>query len=370
MKALSIFSWLVFSALPAAAAGPAEGIATAREGAELRTEGPELVEIEGFAGADGEIPCSRSSYSNSWHYKFHSADGWFLVNACGQNFLNTSKHTPYGKAGEPEKPLPASFAAPAEVLKKMAADGVFLPEPNPYDRDVLMNVRRLPAADGRPEGCYWTVSQGKVKALADCAAEKTWKLSGARPAAKAVAGGPAVKGRDTAGRYAQEAVDTIRRKRPGARLMYIETLADRTGSAKCVIPEDGWSYVFFHNGGKSGFGACMGKTSAEYVSFDGSAGGEFDRLDPITLPFKDSDFALTRVPAGFVKSCSTISMRLQNFKPAFTPSAGHSLVWTLDCGSQRHLVDAQTGGYLGPAKKTPPRVIKNEKRDLGLIKPE
>ena len=125
MKALSIFSWLVFSALPAAAAGPAEGIATAREGAELRTEGPELVEIEGFAGADGEIPCSRSSYSNSWHYKFHSADGWFLVNACGQNFLNTSKHTPYGKAGEPEKLLPASFAAPAEVLKKMAADGGF-----------------------------------------------------------------------------------------------------------------------------------------------------------------------------------------------------------------------------------------------------
>ena len=55
----------------------------------------------------------------------------------------------------------------------MAEDGVFLPEPNPYDRDVLMNIRRLPAAEGRPEGCYWTVSRGKVKALADCAAERT-----------------------------------------------------------------------------------------------------------------------------------------------------------------------------------------------------
>lgn len=370
MKKPPIFFSLLLLSLPAAAAGPAEGIAAAREGAELRTEGPELVEIEGFTGVDGDIPCSRSSYSNSWHYKFHSADGWFLVNACGQNFINSSKHITYGKAAEPEKPLPASFADPAEVLKKMAEDGVFLPEPNPYDRDVLMNIRRLPAAEGRPEGCYWTVSRGKVKALADCAAERTWKLSGARPAAKAVAGGPAVKGRDTAGRYAQQAIDTIRAKRPGAQLMYIETLADRTGSAKCVIPEDGWSYVFFYKGGKSGFGACMGKTSAEYVSFDGSAGGEFDRLDPITLPFKDSDFALTRVPAGFVKNCSTISMRLQNFKPAFAPSAGHSLVWTLDCGSQRHLVDAQTGGYIGPAKKTPPRVIKNEKRDLGLMKPE
>lgn len=368
MKILQVLSLLLLLVPPSPAAGPAAGIRAATEGAELRTEGPELVEIEGFAGTDGDIPCSRNSYSNSWHYKFHSAEGWFLVNACGPNFINSSRHMPYGRSGEPDKRLPAAFAAPAEVLEKLAADGVFVPAPNPYDRDVLMNIRFLPAAGGRPAGCYWTVSQGKVKALADCAAEKTWKLSGPRPAAKTVEGGPLVKGRDTAGRYVQEAIDTIRRQRPGAKLMFIETLADRTGSAKCVIPEDGWSYVFFYNGGKSGFGACMGKTAAQYVSFDGSAGGEFDRLDPITPPFKDSDFALSRVPKGFVANCATLSMKLQNFKPAFAPSAGHSLVWTIDCGLQRHLVDAHTGGYIGPSKKKPARAVKNEKSDLGILK--
>lgn len=355
MKTLSALTGLLLLALPAAAAGPAEGIAAAREAAELRLEGAELVEIEGFAGTDGGIPCSRSSYSNSWHYKFHSAGEWMIVNACGPNFLNAAKHLPYMKTDEPERRLPASFATTAEVLKKLSADGNFRPLPNPYDRDVLMRIRHLPARDGRPAGCYWAVSQGKAKALADCGAEKTWKLGGPAAAKAGKLQGPATKGIDTAGRYVQPALDTIPRKVPGARLMLIESLVDRNGSAKCIEPKDGWSYVFAvqGKGASSGFAGCRGKTAADYVLFDGGNAGNLDKLDPIAPPFKDSDFALSQVPKACVQNYSTISMKLQNFKARYALFAGHSLVWTIDCGSNRHIVDGHTGKYLGPGSKTP-----------------
>jgi|GEM_PF-1640519 len=364
MKALPALPLLLLLALPAAASGPAAGIPAAKEAAELRLEGAQLVEIEGFAGTDGDIPCSRSSYSNSWHYKFYSAGEWLLVNACGPNFLNAAKDAPYSTAGLPVKRLPASFAAPAQVLKKLADDGVFIPVPNQFDRDVLMNIRLLPAAGGRPAGCYWSVSQGKVKALADCAAEKTWKPGGPAGGGKAAAPGPAVKGKDPAGRYVQLALDTIPRKNPGARLMLIESLVDRTGSARCIDAKDGWSYVFvtLATNSSSAFAGCQGKTAADYVLFDGGNTGALENLNPISPPFKDSDFALSQVPKkGCVGSYSTISMKLQNFKDGSAPVAGHNLVWTIDCGSQRHLVDAQTGSYLGPGQKTFGKARKYEK---------
>lgn len=372
MKLLSALAAVLLSALPAAAAGPAEGVATAAEAARLRDGGGDLVEIEGFAGPDGNIPCAGSSYSNSWHYKFYAGGEWLMVNACGQNFLNTSRHMPYSKTDEPEKRLPAVFASPAEVLKKLAADKVFSPVPNPYDRDVLMRIRILPAKDGRPEGCYWAVSQGKAKALADCDAGKTWKLGGPAAARTGTAQGPAAKGIDAAGRYVQLALDTVPRKAPGARLMLIESLVDRNGSAKCIEPKDGWSYVFAVPGkpASSAFAGCRGKTAADYILFDGSNAGNLDRLDPISPPFKDSDFALTQVPRDCVRNYSTLSMKLQNFKPRYAQFAGHSLVWTVDCGSNRHIVDAHTGRYLGRGDKTAIlEGVKREKTDLGLRKP-
>jgi hypothetical protein len=277
-----------------------------------------------------------------------------LVNACGPNFINAAKDRPYGTAGLPVKRLPASFASAAEVLKKLAEDGIFLPAPNKFDRDVLMNIRYLPASGGRPEGCYWSVSQGRTKALADCAAEKTWKLGGPAAGVKTAApAGPTVKAKDPASRYVQLALDTIPRKKPGARLMLIESLVDRTGSTKCMAPEDGWSYVFVTLGSKaySAFGGCEGKTAADYVQFDGGSAGTVENMEPISLPFKDSDFALSRVPKGCISGNSTISMKLQNFKTGSAPAAGHNLVWTIDCGSQRYLVDARTGSYIGPGKK-------------------
>lgn len=351
MSAALLAAFLLAS--PARAAAPGEGRATAAAEAGVRLEGAELVEIDGFTGPDGDIPCRVKSFSNAWHYKFYSAGDWLMVNACGDKFINAAKHLPYMKGDEPRKKLPYTIAPPGEVLKKLAADGVFTPEPNPFSRDIQMRVSILPAKDGRPEGCYWYVAQGKAKVLADCAGENTWKL-GAKKAAPRLAApvAPAVKGRDTAARYARQAEDAMRAKTPGAKLLLIEALVDKTGSAKCLAPEDGWSYVF---AGKSlamtsAFGGCKGKTAAEHVTFDGRSGTNLGELDQITHPFKDSDFALAQVPKA-CREYSTISMKLRNFKPAKTPFAGHSLVWTVDCGSGRHLVDGSTGAYLGPGKK-------------------
>lgn len=340
-------------ASPACAAAPGDGRATAAAEAGVRMEGAELVEIDGFTGPEGDIPCRVKSFSNAWHYKFHSAGEWLIVNACGDNFINAAKHLPYMKGDEPRKKLPYTLAAPGAVLKKLAADGVFTPEPNPFSRDIQMRASVLPARDGRPEGCYWYVAQGKAKALADCAGENTWKLGGKAQAATKPAApvALAVKGKDTAGRYARQALDAVPPKAPGAKLVLIEALVDKTGSVKCMAPEDGWSYVFASRTlGGSTFGGCRGKTGLELANFDGKSGGDLSLLDPITLPFKDSDFALAQVPKA-CREYSTISMKLRNFKPAHAPFSGHSLVWTIDCGSGRHLVDGNTGSYLGPGKK-------------------
>lgn len=345
--------WLLL-ALPAGAAAPAEGRGTAAAEAELRAEGAELVEIEGFAGPTGDIPCRGKSFSNAWHYKFFvpSSGEWLIVNACGDNFINAARHFPYMKSGEPTKKLPYAYAAPEAVLKKLKDDGLFTPEPNPFSRDIQMKLRILPAKDGRPEGCYWSVSQGKVKVLADCAGEKTWKLGKAAPgAAKGKA--PAVKGKDAAFKYANLAVTTMRKKTPDAELMLVETLADRTGSTKCVDPKDGWSFVFASraSGATSLFSGCKNKTAAEYMLFDGQYSFDRNKTAPITLPFKDSDYALAQVPKDCVNNSATVSMKLKGFKPAHAPVAGHGQVWVIDCGSLRYLVDAQTGTYLGPGKK-------------------
>ncbi len=354
MKTFSALAVLLLLAFPAAAAGPADGIAAAAEAALLRDGGGDLVEIEGFAGPDGNIPCSGKSYSNSWHYKFYAGGDWLMVNACGPNVLNSSRHRPHSKTDEPDKRLPASFAPPAEVLTKLAADKIFTPVPNPYDRDVLMRIRLLPAKDGRPAGCYWYVAQGRAKALTDCDAAKAWKLGGAPAGRAGKLQGPATKGIDTAGRYVQSALNAIPAKVAGARLMLIESLVDRNGSSKCIEPKDGWSYVFAvpGKGASSAFAGCRGKTTSDYVLFDGGNAGNLDKMDPISPPFKDSDFALSQVPKACVKNYSTISMKLQNFKARYALFAGHSLVWTVDCGSNRHIVDGHTGRYLGPGSKT------------------
>lgn len=371
--AAAILAALLPAAGPAAAAGPAEGLGTALGEAELRYGGAELVEIEGFAGPDGQIPCTRASYSNSWHYKFRSGGDWYIVNACGSSLVNAGRHMPYDRSGEPVRRLPDRFASPAEALEKLKADGVFSPVPNPLgDRDVLLRIRYLPAKDGRPEGCYWFASQGKAKALADCAAEKTWKLSAPAAAAGGAAKGASAKAKDPAGRYARQAIDTIKAKVPDARLMLVESLVDRSGSAKCIEPKDGWTYVFARPGSRqpsSAFAGCRGRTATDYILFDGRNAGDLDKLDPIAPPFKDSDWALSQVPAECVKNYSTISMKLQNFKARYAPVAGHSLVWTVDCGSKRFLVDAHTGKYLGPGEKTPLHEgARHEKTDLGLEK--
>lgn len=342
---------------PARAAGPADGRATASAEASLRAEGAELVEIEGFTGPDGDIPCKGNSFANAWHYKFYvpASGEWLIVNACGDNFINAAKNIPYMKSEEPDKKLPYSFAAPAAVLKKLEADGAFRAEPNPFSRDVRMLLRMMPAKDGRPAGCYWTVSQGKAKAMADCPAEKTWKIGKGAPAAAAAGGAPGtfVKGKDTAGRYAALALQVVRKKLPDAQLMAVETLADKTGSTKCVDQKDGWSFFFVSRsmGSTSTFGGCKNKTTVDYMGFDGVGPQDLAKLAPLSMPFKDSDLAISRVPGSCAAATPTISMKLKNFKPGHAPVTGHSMVWVIDCGSQHYYVDAQTGLYLGPAAK-------------------
>ena len=351
--AKNAFILCLLLALPAGAAGPLEGIRTASDAAEVRVGDAQLVEIEGFTGPDGDIPCSARSFSNNWHYKFYSASSgeWLIINACGPEFMNAAKHFPDRKAEEPVTRLPASFAEPGSVLKKMGADGTFSGSGNAGERGILVQVRSLPEKDGRPAGCYWTVSQGKAKAMADCGNKKRWKLGGT--AGARLAAGPAVKGKDTAARYAEQAVAAARRKYPGSQLMAVEALADRTGSAKCVGPDDGWAFTFSAPGTStmSAFKACRGKTALEDIDFSGKLAGSVRNLAPFALPFKDSDFALSKVPADCVQNHSTISMKLQNFKPKYSPFAGHNLVWTVDCGSLRYYLDGFTGLYLGPGKK-------------------
>ncbi len=349
MKNTAILCLLL--ALPAGAAGPREGINTAAGEAEYRVTDAELVEIEGFTSPEGDIPCAPKSYSNNWHYKFYSPSSgeWLLVNACGPGFMNVAKNIPDRASEEPTKRLPPSFADPGTVLKKMAADGVFSGTGDARNREILMKVRNLPAKDGRPAGCYWTVSQGRAKALADCEAEKTWKLGGA--AAPKLAAGAAIKGADTAGRYTRLAVEAARRKYPGAQFLGVESLVDKTGSSKCLIADDGWAFIFYSPELSSSVtvGACKGKVALGGVDFSGKFSG-ISTLDMVPQQFKDSDAALTHVPPA-CRNYSTLTMKLKNFKPKFSPFAGHNLIWSVDCGSSRHLVDGYTGAYLGLEKK-------------------
>lgn len=349
MKNTAILCLLL--ALPAGAAGPREGINTAAGEAEYRVPDAELVEIEGFTSPEGDIPCAPKSYSNNWHYKFHSPSSgeWLLVNACGPGFMNVAKSIPDRASEEPTKRLPAAFADPGTVLKKMAADGVFSGTGDARNREILMKVRNLPEKDGRPAGCYWAVSQGRAKALADCEAEKTWKTGGAAPK---IAAGPPIKGKDTAGRYTRRAIEAARSKYPGAKLLAVESLVDKTGSSKCLIPDDGWTFIFYSPelSNTIPVGACKDKVSLGSMDFSGKL-GKLNILDQMPQPFKDSDAALSAAPQACVKNYSTLTMKLQNFKPKFTPFAGHNLIWTVDCGSSRHLIDGYTGAYLGPGKK-------------------
>lgn len=349
---LTLLAALLLAA-PAAASGPADGRATAAAEAGLRLGGAELVEIEGFTAPDGSIPCAGRSFSNSWHYKFHSGGEWLIVNACGENFINAAKHFPYRNTDEPRKKLPYVFAAPGEVLRKMEKDGVFKPQPNPLSRDVLMRVRILPPAEGRPEGCYWFVSQGKAKALADCAGEKTWALGGQSKTRFKAADAAAprlkpkkAKSRLTAGRFIADALAMARAKSPGAYLMKVEGIVATDGSLDCGanIP---MQFIFalpeINNFGQTGAN-CSGKLSAFSLG-DFDRGNNFAGLTRAPDHFRDSDEAASVVP----EKCQhkRIVMKLHNYKPAKSPVPGHTFLWELHCGSQHHYVDAVKGLYLG-----------------------
>ncbi|MGD9641296.1 MAG: hypothetical protein AB7V08_01005 [Elusimicrobiales bacterium] len=340
-------------AVPAAAGGPADGRATAAAEAGLRLGGAELVELEGFTAPDGSIPCAGRSFSNSWHYKFHSGGEWLIVNACGENFINAARHNPYRNADEPRKKLPYAFAAPGEVLKKMEKDGVFKAQPNPLSRDVLMRVRMLPAAEGRPEGCYWFVSQGKAKALADCAGEKTWALGvqAKRKFKAADAAAPRLKpkkakSRLTAGRFAAGALALARAKSPGAYLLNVEAIVAPDGTLDCAanIP---WEFTFglpeINNFGRTGADCGARLTKLSMGEFD--RGKDFAGLAKTPEQFRDSDEAASVVP----EKCphKRVVMKLRNYKPGKSPVPGHSFLWELHCGSQHHYIDAVKGLYLG-----------------------
>jgi len=339
-----------FSAL-ASAATNAEGTGTAAGEAKLRVPGAVLVEVEGFVDPEGDIPCVGKSFSNIWQYKYYSGATaeWLIVNTCGNNFINASKHFPRAIAEEPTKALPAYFADSRAVLEMLQREKVFTGAGSARDRGILLTASYLPPKDGRPAGCYWTVSQDKVKILADCEGKKHWGTGKAAPAGQVSV--KALKGDDTAGKYVKLAADTVRRKQQGARLMLIEALVDRSGSAKCLIPDDGWTYVFSSpNSTNMTFGGCKNKTSLENVDFTGRT-GNFRGFEPLPLSFKDSDFVLSKTPSACAAGHSTISMKLRRFKTETSPVSGFNLLWTVDCGALRYYLDGYTGKYLGPGKK-------------------
>ncbi|OGS12286.1 MAG: hypothetical protein A2285_04640 [Elusimicrobia bacterium RIFOXYA12_FULL_57_11] len=332
-----------------------EGMDTAAAAAKIRAAGAVLVEVEGFTDPEGNIPCVGKSFSNVWHYKFYSrsSGGWLIINVCGTEFTNASKHEPENRSEESTKALPAFLADSRTILAKLTKDGAFTGTGTARNREIYLKAAYLPGSDGRPAGCYWTVSQGRTKIFTGCDGKKTWG-NYAKTGAEGRAPAKALKGADTAGKYTKLAVDTIRRKmkergrgQQPVELMLIETLVDKTGSARCIGPDDGWTYTFADN---MTFGGCKNKTSVKEVDFDGAT-GSFNKFFPLPITFKDSDFALSRTPAKCAQSHSTISMKLQNFKPKFTPFAGHNLIWTVDCGTLRYYLDGHTGSYLGPGKK-------------------
>lgn len=345
---------LLAAAIAAPRAGAAEasgaraGIPAAAGEADLRAPGASLVEIEGFTDPQGRIPCGRRSFSNSWHYKFYDGADWMLVNACAGNAINAAKHIPYDKTGEPAMTLPASFSDSPEILEGLKKAGFFLAPPSPYERDILMKVSRLPAKADRPEGCYWTVSRGKERVVTDCAGERRW--TEAKPGSGKTAA-PAKT--DSAGKYRDLAIATVRRKHPRAVLMAVESLVDKKGGAKCVTAgsTDGWVFVFRlpDAGTNAVFSACRGKTFLEEADFTGKTGYVRDYV-PMPDQFKDSSEAILKLPAA-CSSRSTILLRLHKYKPGMSPVKSYPFLWTADCGAARFYVDAATGRYLGEGVK-------------------
>lgn len=352
---------LLLCTSPVWAAGPRDGVETAQAAASARLEGAALVEIEGFTDPIGDIPCAGKSFSHSWHYKFYSAASrqWLMVNACGTNLINVSRHFPAMNRSDPTTRVPSSFAAPAEILEKLAKAGAFRGTGSAKDRRILMSLRILPAAKGIEAACYWTVSQGRAKAVIDCAGKKILSSAGKTGAASSSGGGDAsaqktAKGKDTAGRYIAKALSTVGAKYPRLALLGIESLADRTGSAKCLDAGDGdgWTFTFAGPGKPSyvTMSACKGRTFLQETNFTGKT-IDTARLAPIPGHFKNSDEAILKIPKSCIAGHSTFIMKLFNYSPAKTPVRGHSLLWEVHCGTLKYHVDAATGLYLGGGEK-------------------
>lgn len=363
---MKILYALLLAALPAAsfAAGGGDGVAAAKGTAGARAPGYSLVEIEGFADWNGDIPCGKR-YSANWHYKFYSSSeaSWFLVNACGGAVLNTAKHFPADAAAEPRTALPRLFMDSVGIMKKLKKEGLFTAKSTALDRDMYMRMAWLPEAGPRPAGCYWSVTRGKEKTLVDCDGLK--RYSAAPPPAKAAAadadgalaqagGGKKVKARDAAGRYVKVAIKAMQKRYPGSVLKAVESLVDKTGSAKCMAADDGWMFIFSMQNSKGEtevLGGCKGKT--EFIASDYSGKNNYvNAYAPLPDVFKDSDEAMGAVPAACLAGRSTAIMKLQNFKPKAAPVTGHTFIWQIDCGQKRYYVDAVTGRSLGEGRKT------------------
>ena len=338
---------ILAAAAPARAAGPRDGLATASAEASSRLPGAVLTEIEGFADPEGAIPCAGKSFSAAWHYKFYSSATreWLLVNACAGSFINAAKEVPSMYSDEPTSRLPAAFADPAEVLEKLDKAKAFHAAPSSLSRDLLMNIRVLPKKDARPAGCYWTVSQGKAKAVIDCEGKKVWTSEGFVDPVKEAE--KKARAKDTALKYLSLALAAVPGKYPGAALMAVGTMTDRDGNSKCVSDMDGWGYTFKETGPHLvAFGGCRGKTSLDEMVFqegDNSLRG----LMPLPERFKDSDYTIAKIPKDSRLKYSTFSMTLHKFKPGMSPVKGHSFIWQVECGTLRYYVDAYTGLYLG-----------------------
>lgn len=339
-------------------------MAAAKGTAAARAPGSALVEIEGFADWNGDIPCGKR-YSNTWHYKFFSASdsSWYLVNACGDAVMNSAKHYPGDATAEPRTTLPRAFMNSADIIKKLKAEGMFKEKSKSLDRDMYMRMAFLPESGPRPAGCYWAVTRAKEKTLMDC--EGTKRYSAAPPPPKAapeekesaldqVGGGKKVKGRDTAARYVKVAIKAMQKKYPGAVLKAVESLVDRTGSAKCIAADDGWSLIFSVPGMKTEspvLGGCKGKT--EFMASDYSGKNSYvNAYAAMPDSFKNSDEAISVVPASCLAGHSTAIMKLQKFSPKASPVNGHTFIWQIDCGQKRYYVDAVTGLSLGEGRKT------------------
>lgn len=346
----NILSIFILLAAPAAwAASAREGMGAAMGAAELRDASLRLVEIEAFADEAGDIPCGRRSFSNTWKYKFYSRDaGWAVVNACGGTVLNYAGHKPYNTAKEPVISLPDSFIDSTAAAEKIYGAGA-----DAKKRDSLMRFAYYPEAADRPAGFYWRITRKRKTVYVDTEGEKTWGDAPVAAAPKGSSGGKGkyVKGRDPAAKYYNVAVTEVRKKYAGAQLRMIEAIADRTGSAKCVDEMDGWWFIFYVPGMNTfaSLTGCMNKTMHHGVDFEGR--NAVGPLEEIPALFKDSDWAVSRIPKSACSGLSSMTMRLKNYRHGKCPVAGCGFVWVITCGSTEHFVDARAGDYLGAAEK-------------------